>query len=554
MSFSFHKAERRAQKARIALTGPSGAGKTYSALRIAAGLAPCGRIAVIDTEHQSASLYAGEPGMPEFDVCELQPPFAPMRYVEAIEQAEHDGYTIIIVDSLSHAWAGQGGALEMVDTVRSRGGNSYAAWGPVGKQQTALVEKILASTTHMIVCMRSKMDYAQIEENGKKSIVKLGLAPIQRDGLEYEFTVVLDIGFDHVATSTKDRTRIFDGKSGTLTENTGRVLAKWLAGATQQQAQPAAASAPVAPAAQQGGPVQPPASTRGHVEPRAPEIASTGAGQADEANNSAVNLNSASASSVAPASQGQSAVSGSLTPATTQEPVQEKPAQEAPRKRGRPKKDETTTTTQAVVAAIEKMIPATDKSAATPDPTPAAGAQPSNATSASSSPPPTTASEKSSQNSAQPTAKPSGENSHHDPTQEELAEQERVSKAYRSIIGTVARWPGFDNEKRFAFQTEQYERALGMRNGVERVPLADAKLADIEGLAGHIARIDKLWETAKAIHGNNARALLDGIAKELNYDGYFDPWLNNKKLEEISNRLNTASGVGTTASPQPASA
>lgn len=223
----FTKATRKKSKLRLALCGTSGSGKTYSALLVAKGLG--GKCAVIDTENGSASLYEG---VTDYDVCEIAPPYTVEKYIAAIHEAEKEGYNVLIIDSLSHAWAGQGGLLEEVDkkTAASRSKNSYTAWRDVTPLHNKLVDTILQSPMHIIVTMRTKTAYEiNKNDNGKTEITKVGLAPIQRDGLEYEFTVVLDLeNSKHMATAGKDRTGIFDGKAFVANEETGQQLLEWL--------------------------------------------------------------------------------------------------------------------------------------------------------------------------------------------------------------------------------------------------------------------------------------------------------------------------------------
>lgn len=222
----FKKAERKQAKLRLALSGPSGSGKTTGALLIAKGLG--GKIAVLDTERGSASLYAD---LCDFDVVELVPPYTPERYIEIIHEAEKAGYTTLILDSITHEWNGQGGILEIVDNVaRSKfRGNSYAAWNEGTPRHQKFIDSMLASSLHIIATMRSKAVYVETEKgNGKKTIEKQGAAPQQRDGLEYEFTAVLDLAVDgNLANASKDRTRLFHDPF-VITEDTGRKLFEWL--------------------------------------------------------------------------------------------------------------------------------------------------------------------------------------------------------------------------------------------------------------------------------------------------------------------------------------
>lgn len=218
----FKKAERKQAKLRLALAGPSGSGKTYSALLLAQGLG--GRIAVIDTEHGSASLYAD---IADFDTLELHAPYSPERYVDAITAAEQAGYSVLIIDSYSHEWTGSGGCLESNEKLAHQKfkGNTWAAWNETTPRHRRLTDKILTSSLHIICTMRSKTETVQGE--GKK-ILKLGMKSEQRDGTDYEFTVVLDLTHDgHTAMASKDRTKLFE-EPELITEETGRRLLAWL--------------------------------------------------------------------------------------------------------------------------------------------------------------------------------------------------------------------------------------------------------------------------------------------------------------------------------------
>lgn len=222
----FKKAERKQAKLRLALAGPSGSGKTYSALLIAKGLG--GKIAVLDTEKGSASLYSD---LVEFDVVDLTAPFTPERYIEVIAAAEASGYDTLIIDSYSHEWTGPGGCLEDNERLAHSKfkGNTWAAWNETTPRHRKLTNKILGSSLHIICTMRSKTETVQGE--GKK-IIKLGMKSEQRDGTDYEFTVVLDVSHDtHEAVASKDRTRLFGGYE-VITEETGRKLIAWLSGGT----------------------------------------------------------------------------------------------------------------------------------------------------------------------------------------------------------------------------------------------------------------------------------------------------------------------------------
>ena len=195
MSLNFQRASKKSSRLRMALIGVAGSGKTYTALNIAKHLG--GPVAVVDTERGSASKYSDQF---EFDVLELET-FSPQTYVEAIQAAEEAGYNVLIIDSMSHAWTGKEGALDQVTraTKRSQSGNTFAAWRDVTPLHNMLIDTILSSRVHVIATMRAKTEYVQEknEKTGKISVRKVGLAPVQRDGLEYEFDVVADLDQDN---------------------------------------------------------------------------------------------------------------------------------------------------------------------------------------------------------------------------------------------------------------------------------------------------------------------------------------------------------------------
>lgn len=244
----FTKATRKQRKLRMALIGPTGSGKTYSALQIARGVVgPKGRIAVIDTENYSASLYADAA---DFDVLNLTN-FGPADYVDAIEQAEKAGYDAVVIDSLSHAWIGIGGALDQVDKAQAkseaagRTANSFTAWRNITPQHNKMVDKLVRANLHIIVTMRVKMEFVQEkDERGKTIVRKVGLQPVQRDGLEYEFDIVGDMA-EAVLSVTKTRCSLFHDAIITKPgQKEGAKLADWL-----NSGEAAPAPEPVKPAA-----------------------------------------------------------------------------------------------------------------------------------------------------------------------------------------------------------------------------------------------------------------------------------------------------------------
>ena len=222
----FKKATKSAAKLRLGLVGPAGSGKTMTALRIAHGLG--GRIAVIDTERGSASLYSGERGL-DFDVLELDS-YEAEHFIGAIRQAEQAGYDVLIIDSLSHAWAGKGGILEFVDQASKRsGGGSFSGWRDATPRHNQLVDAILGAKLHVICTLRSKVEHVIEQVNGRTQVRKVGLQPVQRDGLEYEFTVVADVTQDHELIITKTRAAWLKDKIiREAGEELGQQLAAWL--------------------------------------------------------------------------------------------------------------------------------------------------------------------------------------------------------------------------------------------------------------------------------------------------------------------------------------
>ena len=222
----FNKAQRKKAKLRLGITGPAGSGKTFGALLVAFGLG--GKIALIDTENGSGDLYSA---LGDYDIGYIKAPYTVEKYLQAIHEAENAGYDIIIIDSLSHAWSGEGGLLDQQSriTATSKSGNSYAAWRQITPMHNKLIDTMLTSPAHIIATMRSKTEYVQTEnERGYKEIRKVGLAPVQREGMDYEFGVVFDLGVNHLASVSKDRTGIFDEQIFKLSQDTGKILRKWL--------------------------------------------------------------------------------------------------------------------------------------------------------------------------------------------------------------------------------------------------------------------------------------------------------------------------------------
>lgn len=221
---NLRKATRKKAKIRLGLSAVAGGGKTYSAILIAKGL--CGdlsKVAVIDTENNSADLYAH---LGDYNVLPLSAPFTPEKYVAAIKECEAAGMEVIVIDSITHEWDGIGGILEISNSMT---GNSYTNWAKITPRHNAFINAILQSSCHIITTVRRKQDYEMTTNlNGKVVPVKIGLKEVTREGFEYELTANLEIDTAHMATASKDRTGLFMGKPSFIpSEETGEIIAEW---------------------------------------------------------------------------------------------------------------------------------------------------------------------------------------------------------------------------------------------------------------------------------------------------------------------------------------
>jgi hypothetical protein len=218
------KAERHQVKLRIGLSGPSGFGKTYSALLMAYGITnDWNKIALIDTENKSASLYSH---LGDFNVLSLEEPFAPERYIKAIKLCEESNIEIIIIDSISHEWQGKGGCLEIHEQL----GGRFQDWARVSPRHQSFIDAIILSKCHIITTSRSKVDYSLDKDgNGKTKVMKLGTKSITREGFEYELTVNFELLNDnHLVSASKDRTELFSSKPEfIINSSTGKKLIEW---------------------------------------------------------------------------------------------------------------------------------------------------------------------------------------------------------------------------------------------------------------------------------------------------------------------------------------
>ena len=207
-------------KIKLALAGASGCGKTYSSLLLAYGMTNSwSKISIIDSEYGSADLYSH---LGNYNVLNLKSPYTPENYIKAIEVCEQAGMEVIIIDSISHCWE------YLLEIHSQMVGNSFTNWGKITPRLNAFTQKILTSNCHILSTLRTKQDYVLNEKNGKLIPEKVGLKTVMRDGIDYEFTVVLDIDMKHQAKASKDRTTLFmDKPEFIITPETGKAILNW---------------------------------------------------------------------------------------------------------------------------------------------------------------------------------------------------------------------------------------------------------------------------------------------------------------------------------------
>lgn len=262
MALELKKAQRTKAKLRLGISAPSGGGKTLGALLVAYGLMKekypdlpdeklWEKIAVIDSENGSGELYVGADvekanmKIGQYNAVTLNAPFEADKYTGALTLCEDAGIEVGIIDSTSHLWAGEGGLLEQQQNATKRSGNSYTAWRDITPQHNHFVESMLQSNMHIIATMRSKTEYVQEKDsNGHTIVRKIGLNPVQRDGMIYEFTVFFEIDAEHQAFGSKDRTGIYNQKTFVITPKIGRELMRWLEGGTSEAKQVVATAHP----------------------------------------------------------------------------------------------------------------------------------------------------------------------------------------------------------------------------------------------------------------------------------------------------------------------
>lgn len=235
----FAPAQPRARYLKLGIQGPAGSGKTDGALALATALAAGGRVACVDTENRSSELFAHRY---HFALLDLKPPFTSARYEAAIQAAVDQGFAAIVVDSLSHQWAGLGGILERQGHAARGSGNAFTAWQPFTKEHEAFKAFLLNAPVHLVCTLRTKTEYViEKDERGRSVPKRLGTKAIQRDGLEYEFTATIELQTTKRGTSSKDRTEVLGGELNLRDPALGARLQLWTRG---DAATPSAAPTP----------------------------------------------------------------------------------------------------------------------------------------------------------------------------------------------------------------------------------------------------------------------------------------------------------------------
>lgn len=224
MEFTIKKAQRKQIPLKVGFSGAAGFGKTYSALLMAHGMTDSwSKIVVIDTENGSADLYSD---LGDYCTLTLEAPYTPERYIQAINACEKAGFSVIIIDSITHEWEGKGGCLEIVESL----GGKYQDWSKVTPRHRAFIESILNSPCHVFTTVRRKQDYDMTKaDNGKVTVTKVGTKEVTREGFEYEITLNFEFLNDkHLVKASKDRTGLFmDRPEFVISQKTGKELLAW---------------------------------------------------------------------------------------------------------------------------------------------------------------------------------------------------------------------------------------------------------------------------------------------------------------------------------------
>ncbi|NPC94812.1 AAA family ATPase [Bacillus sp. WMMC1349] len=239
--FEVTDAQREKEKAIVGFIGPSGSGKTAGALLVAYGMMReaypeasdkevWSKVGVVDTEHRRAKLYANlqfeDVRIGSFKHIDFTPPYTTERYQMAVEAIKNAGAEVVVIDSLSHNWQGEGG---IVETHGSMSGNSFQNWGKLAPETTKLIKTLTQNDVHILATLRTKTEYVvEPDHNGKMAPRKVGTKPVQKDEMEYEFMLNFNIDVDHMAATSKDNTRMFEGSSIKINPEVGRKLYQWL--------------------------------------------------------------------------------------------------------------------------------------------------------------------------------------------------------------------------------------------------------------------------------------------------------------------------------------
>lgn len=233
-------ASRHKVKIKMAISSPTGFGKTYSSLLLAYGITgDWSKITVIDSENDSAQLYSD---LGKYNIISIPPPYTVDKFVSAVKMCVDAGDEVIIVDSTYHYWHGKGGMLEYNNSL----GGRYQDWAKTNKVYALWLDTILQTPVHFICTSRKKQAYEMTKVDGKTIVEKKGMEDEIRNGFDYEMTVAFDLINDkHLAASAKDRTRLFaDKPEFVITSETGKLIKQWCeTGADAPAAKPATKTA-----------------------------------------------------------------------------------------------------------------------------------------------------------------------------------------------------------------------------------------------------------------------------------------------------------------------
>lgn len=260
MALVFQKAQRIQTKIKLAIGGPSGSGKTMSSLLLGYGLikgehpdwddATCwDKICICDTENSSGALYVGARAggyvIGQYNIIPIEPPFEEQTLIDAISMCENHGMEVIILDSMTAFWQGEGGALQTQGKIAERTGNSFTSWKGVRADQTKMMNAILQSKCHIISAYRAKTEYVQEKNDKGKTVVRnIGMGIIAEGNTEYEYSSFFLLDASHNAAAIKDRTGLFDNQLFVITPETGKKIYQWLSEGEVAHANPVQVPAP----------------------------------------------------------------------------------------------------------------------------------------------------------------------------------------------------------------------------------------------------------------------------------------------------------------------